>query len=71
MLGRTLRVDHVEEYKKPKEYGDEDEVTMKLRTEGCAPTVPKSPEHISDEEEPLQVKVKVKKGILQYFVTLR
>lgn len=62
LLGRTLRVDHVEEYKKPKEHGDEDDVTMKLRTDGCAPQIPDSPEHVTTEEEPLQVKVKVKKG---------
>lgn len=62
LLGRILRVDHVEEYKKPKEHGDEDEITMKLRTEGCAPQIPPSPEHdAEEEEEPLQVKVKVKK----------
>ena len=57
-----IRVDHVEDYKKPKEHGNEDEVTMKLRAEGCAPQVPDSPEEMSSEEEPLQVKVKVKKG---------
>ncbi|XP_045199348.2 RNA-binding motif protein, X-linked 2-like isoform X2 [Mercenaria mercenaria] len=61
LLGRTLRVDHVEEYRKPKEHGDEDDVTMQLRTEGCAPQIPQSPEHASSEEEPLQVKVKIKK----------
>lgn len=30
-------MDHVADYKKPKEHGDEDEVTMMLREEGCAP----------------------------------
>lgn len=63
ILGRMIRVDHVEDYKKPKEHGNEDEVTMKLRAEGCAPKLPDSPEEMSSEEEPLQVKVKVKKGI--------
>mgnify|MGYP000042987014 CR=1 FL=1 len=59
MLGRTLRVDHVEEYKKPKEHGDEDDVTVKLRHEGCAPQIPKSPEPPS-EEDPLPA---MKKGL--------
>lgn len=58
LLGRTLRVDHVEEYRKPKEHGDEDEVTMKLRNEGCAPQIPQSPE-LSPEEDPLTL---MKKG---------
>ena len=42
LLGRTLRVDHVEEYRKPKEHGDEDDLTMKVRTEGIAPRLPES-----------------------------
>ncbi|WAR28138.1 RBMX2-like protein [Mya arenaria] len=58
LLGRTLRVDHVEEYRKPKETGDEDDNTVKLRTEGCAPRLPSSPE---PEEEPLQIIVKKEK----------
>ena len=43
MLGRTLRVDHVEEYRKPKEHGDEDDITKKIRAEGIAPKVPEMP----------------------------
>ena len=42
LLGRTLRVDHVEEYRKPKEHGDEDDLTMKVRAEGIAPRLPES-----------------------------
>ena len=42
LLGRTLRVDHVEEYRKPKEHGDEDDLTMKVRAEGIAPRIPES-----------------------------
>ncbi|KAL4220401.1 RNA-binding motif protein [Mactra antiquata] len=61
LLGRMIRVDHVEEYRKPKEHGDEDEITKKLRAEGCAPKIQESPERISSEDEPPLVKVKVKK----------
>ncbi|KAL8625541.1 hypothetical protein ACOMHN_014630 [Nucella lapillus] len=42
VLGRIIRVDHVADYKKPKEKGDEDEVTLMLRAEGCAPKVPQT-----------------------------
>eukprot|EP00062_Callorhinchus_milii_P006725 gi/632947563/ref/XP_007889109.1/ PREDICTED: guanine nucleotide-binding protein G(i) subunit alpha-1 [Callorhinchus milii] len=51
--GRTIRVDHVANYKPPKDREDIDDVTKKLREEGCAPKVPAlapaSPE--SSEEE--------------------
>jgi len=47
ILGRTIRVDHVQEYKIPKEHKDEDEYMSKLREHGCAPTLESS----SDEEE--------------------
>lgn len=38
ILGRTIRVDHVANYKAPKDSTKIDEVTRKLRLEGCAPT---------------------------------
>ncbi|XP_046559309.1 RNA-binding motif protein, X-linked 2-like [Haliotis rubra] len=60
LLGRVIRVDHVENYKIPKEHGDEDEVTKRLREEGCAPKIQPSS---SSEEEPVVVK-KAKKGSL-------
>jgi len=37
LVGRIIRVDHVENYKMPKEHDDEDEVTKQLKNEGCAP----------------------------------
>ncbi|XP_054159324.1 RNA-binding motif protein, X-linked 2-like [Oppia nitens] len=37
LLNRTIRVDHVEDYKIPKEHEDMDEMTKKLHNEGCAP----------------------------------
>lgn len=37
ILGRTIRVDHVKNFKAPKIYKDTDEQTKTLRLEGCAP----------------------------------
>ncbi|XP_046742106.1 RNA-binding motif protein, X-linked 2 [Diprion similis] len=37
VLGRILRVDHVEKYKVPKESKNTDEHTKKLQNQGCAP----------------------------------
>ena len=37
LLNRVIRVDHVSEYKIPKEYEDMDDVTKRLHSEGCAP----------------------------------
>lgn len=37
LVGRTIRVDHVENYKLPKEHEDMDDVTKRLQEEGCAP----------------------------------
>ena len=34
-MGRTLRVDHVKDYKMPKEHEDQDEETKRLQNEGC------------------------------------
>ncbi|KAM7360610.1 RNA-binding motif protein, X-linked 2 isoform 2-T2 [Cochliomyia hominivorax] len=37
ILGRTIRVDHVADYKPPKENNKTDEETLQLYMEGCAP----------------------------------
>lgn len=37
VLGRTIRVDHVANYKAPKDSKNIDEETRRLRKEGCAP----------------------------------
>lgn len=37
ILGRTIRVDHVSNYKAPKDSKKIDEETRKLRLEGCGP----------------------------------
>jgi len=39
ILGRTIRVDHVENYRVPKEHDDMDEQTLRLFMQGCAPEV--------------------------------
>ncbi|XP_069103971.1 RNA-binding motif protein, X-linked 2-like [Argopecten irradians] len=51
LLNRTIRVDHVEGYRPPKEHGNEDEVTQKLRSEGCAPRIEEEEEKESEEED--------------------
>lgn len=37
LLNRTIRVDHVADYKPPKDSDKLDEETRKLHAEGCAP----------------------------------
>jgi RNA-binding motif X-linked protein 2 len=37
LLSRTIRVDHVTDYKPPKDSEKLDEETRKLHSEGCAP----------------------------------
>ena len=62
LLGRTIRVDHVEKYKVPKEHGDEDDITKKLRKEGIAPKVEEGEEEDSEEEDYVISIKKHKKG---------
>lgn len=69
ILGRTIRVDHVKDYKAPKEHGDEDEVTRKIRAEGCAPTLVLEIESDEEEEEAEEAKKKSKKG-LKLFISI-
>lgn len=61
ILGRTIRVDHVAEYKVPKEYGNEDELTKKIRAEGVAPKIESSSENDVIEEQKTEKKTKTKK----------
>ncbi|XP_061596418.1 RNA-binding motif protein, X-linked 2 [Cololabis saira] len=55
--GRTIRVDHVKNYRPPKDGEDIDDVTKHLREEGCAPTVP-VPSSSSEEDEQYVIPVK-------------
>nr|XP_043898455.1 RNA-binding motif protein, X-linked 2 [Solea senegalensis] len=56
--GRTIRVDHVKDYRPPKDYEDIDDVTKRLREEGCAPKASKSPSSPSEDDEQPNVPVK-------------
>ncbi|MED6255322.1 hypothetical protein ATANTOWER_007832 [Ataeniobius toweri] len=57
--GRTIRVDHVKDYRPPKDHEDIDDVTKHLREEGCAP---KDSAAVSHSEEPEQYAIPVKKA---------
>lgn len=59
--GRTLRVDHVSNYRPPKDSEDIDDVTKRLREEGCAPKTRFSSGSESEDEGLSPVK-KAKKG---------
>ncbi|XP_016399080.1 RNA-binding motif protein, X-linked 2-like [Sinocyclocheilus rhinocerous] len=56
--GRTIRVDHVANYRPPKDNEDIDDVTKCLREEGCAPKVPLPSSFESGSEEEYAVPVK-------------
>merc|ERR1712126_204479 len=63
VLGRTIRVDHVHQYKLPKDLEKLDQDKRKLFEEGCAPKPidPSESEEEEDEEELLPMKVKKEK----------
>ncbi|XP_035687571.1 RNA-binding motif protein, X-linked 2-like [Branchiostoma floridae] len=48
--GRTIRVDHVSNYRVPKEHEEDDDITKKIRQEGVAPRTP-SPSASEEEYE--------------------
>ncbi|RXN14373.1 glucose-dependent insulinotropic receptor-like protein [Labeo rohita] len=56
--GRTIRVDHVANYRPPKDTDDIDDITKRLREEGCAPKVPPPSSSESESEEEYAVPVK-------------
>ncbi|KAJ0061525.1 hypothetical protein NL108_005510, partial [Boleophthalmus pectinirostris] len=59
--GRTIRVDHVKDYKPPKDHEDIDDITRNLREQGCAPTVQQGVQSDEEEEEELLPPKKSKK----------
>merc|ERR1712227_1140993 len=61
VLGRTIRVDHVHQYKLPKDLEKLDQDKRKLFEEGCAPKPIDPSESEEDEEELLPMKVKKEK----------
>lgn len=56
LLGKSLRVDHVQDYKPPKDNDDYDDITRKLHSEGCAPVVQIAERNIKREESRRPVK---------------
>lgn len=62
--GRTIRVDHVKDYRPPKDSEDMDDITKSLREQGCAPTLVEvpPPSSSSEEEEEEQYHIPVKKA---------
>lgn len=61
ILGRTIRVDHCEQYKVPNaDMSKVDELTAAVRSEGCAPTAPLLPTLVP-KAEPVKIEgVKMK-----------
>ncbi|CAL9684990.1 unnamed protein product [Knipowitschia caucasica] len=60
--GRTLRVDHVKDYKPPKDHEDIDDITRSLREQGCAPSVSQGAGSVSQGAESEEELVPVKKS---------
>ncbi|XP_030377112.1 RNA-binding motif protein, X-linked 2 [Scaptodrosophila lebanonensis] len=58
IMGRTMRVDHVADYKPPKDNAKLDEETLRLYMEGCAPKPLTKPSHDSDKKNHLDHKIK-------------
>lgn len=50
ILGKSLRVDHVSDYKPPKDDDRLDEETKRLQAEGCAPKLQIPADHIKKEQ---------------------
>ncbi|XP_071839511.1 uncharacterized protein [Apostichopus japonicus] len=62
ILGRTIRVDHVANYRAPKDHDDDDEETKTLRKEGCAPKIqPDTPPPVEVDDDDVIVSSKTKK----------
>ncbi|XP_073943173.1 RNA-binding motif protein, X-linked 2 [Choristoneura fumiferana] len=61
ILGRTVRVDHCEQYRAPNaDMSKVDELTAAIRQEGCAPVIPAEP--VIKQEPRKENKEKVKKS---------
>ena len=55
-------MDHVNNYRPPKDHGDEDEVTKKLRMTGVAPQAPSSESEEEEDDDLLPAPSDLKKG---------
>lgn len=51
ILGKSIRVDHVQDYKPPKDDDRYDDITRKLHEEGCAPKEQIPERYIKREDE--------------------
>ncbi|KAF8764446.1 RNA-binding motif protein like [Argiope bruennichi] len=51
LCGRTIRVDHVANYKPPKDNEHDDEITKMLKSEGCAPKPVQAESSIPSDKE--------------------
>ena len=58
LVGKTLRVDHVQDYKPPKDNDKYDDETRQLHERGCAPTEQLPEEYIKKEKRPKSPEVK-------------
>ncbi|XP_013925570.1 PREDICTED: RNA-binding motif protein, X-linked 2 [Thamnophis sirtalis] len=54
--GRTIRVDHVANYRPPKDYEDTDEITKALREKGCGIKTPPPSSAEPSEDDEVEVK---------------
>ncbi|KAG8447681.1 hypothetical protein GDO86_014983 [Hymenochirus boettgeri] len=61
LKGRTIRVDHVANYRPPKDTDDIDDITKALREKGCGAQIPSSSSSPEEEEEPPKKKKNKKK----------
>lgn len=64
--GRTIRVDHVANYRPPKDSEDIDEITKAVREKGCGVKTPPQSSAESSEEDEMEVK-RHKKGAKSFF----
>lgn len=63
-------MDHVANYRPPKDSEDIDDITKKLREEGCAPRMPSSPESSDDALLPAK-KQKKGKQLFYYAISIQ
>lgn len=69
--GRTIRVDHVANYRPPKDSDDIDDVTKSLREQGCAPKVSSSSSESEEEDDHVLPLKKSKKGCGTFLCSLK
>ena len=63
ILGRMIRVDHVADYKKPKDKDEEDDLTKRLHEDGCGPEMAARLAATPDDAGSEPDEKKIKKGL--------